>query len=75
MVDDGIRLLMKSFELYPNNPYGFRKLVTVLTQENRFEDLNMVANEFSRYKRHLNDPFLQQLLNIRPGGQPPPTGR
>ncbi len=67
----GIDLVWKGYEGNPNAGYGFRKLVTVLSQERDFEGIQQAANMFAQYKVNLNDPFLQQILGR--GGPPPGT--
>ncbi|MEW6410871.1 MAG: DUF2723 domain-containing protein [Candidatus Zixiibacteriota bacterium] len=64
MIEEGIRLLYHAFELFPNNPFGFRKLVTVLLQQGRTQDIRTVVQEFATYKRNLEDPWVQRLLGI-----------
>ncbi len=62
MIEDGVRLLYKSFEVFPNSPYGFRKLVTVLGRVGRYQEIADVVRKFAEYKRNLQDPYLQALL-------------
>lgn len=64
MVEEGIRLLKKSFNLFPNSPYGFRKLVTVLIRNGRTAEARQVTQEFATYRRNLEDPYVQALLGI-----------
>ncbi len=71
MIEEGVRLLYRAFELFPNNPFGFRKLMTVLSQQGRYQEVRAVTEEFAKYKRNLEDPFVQRLLGItHPTGLP-----
>jgi tetratricopeptide (TPR) repeat protein len=71
MIEEGVRLLFHAFELYPNNSFGFRKLMTVLTQQGRYQEVRQVTEEFAKYKRNLEDPLVQRLLGItHPTGLP-----
>ncbi|MFQ5453292.1 MAG: protein O-mannosyl-transferase family [Candidatus Zixiibacteriota bacterium] len=73
MIDNGIRLLWQAFNRNANSNYAFRKLITVLAQQGKFQDINLAAKKFAEYKQHLSDPYLQQLLGInRSSGTPPP---
>ncbi len=64
MVEEGIALLMRAFEVHPNNAYGFRKLMTVLSRNGRFEEARRVVQEFAQYRRNLQDPYVQSLLGV-----------
>jgi len=64
MVEEGIRLLKQSFDLFPNSPYAFRKLVTVLIRNGRSAEARQVTQEFASYRRNLEDPYVQALLGI-----------
>jgi tetratricopeptide (TPR) repeat protein len=71
-MDQGINLLWSAFDADPNSSYAFRKLVSVLSQAQRYEDLQRAARMFAQYKVNLTDPYLQRILGISPpsGVQP-----
>ncbi len=69
MVEDGVNLLWRSFELNANSGYSFRKLVSVLSNLGRQQEMIQAARQFAEYKINLGDPIVKQLL-----GQEPPPG-
>lgn len=69
LTEQGIQLLWDAFMANPNSNYAFRKLVTVLSQRGRFEEIQTAARQFADYKINQGDPFVQQILGItKPGG-------
>ncbi|MEW6051329.1 MAG: DUF2723 domain-containing protein [Candidatus Zixiibacteriota bacterium] len=74
MTAEGTRELWDAFMLDPNSSYGFRKLISVLSQDGKFTDLQKAAQMFAEYKVNLSDPFLQRILGIsNTQGLNPPT--
>ena len=64
MIDEGVNLLWKAFDANSNSAQCFRKLVTTLSRNGRYEEIGTAARQFSEYKMNLQDPFLQQLLGV-----------
>jgi hypothetical protein len=75
MIERGIELMWKAFELNPNNSYAFRKLVTALNQNGRFDLLQEAALMHWEYKINRSDPLLKQIMGQIPkrGAPPPPA--
>lgn len=71
MVDAGIGLAWKAFKGNPNSNYFFRKLVTILSRQQRFSDMRRAAQMFAEYKINLRDPVLQSLLGVSNAGSVP----
>jgi hypothetical protein len=65
-IDEGLTILWKAFEANANSSYGFRKLITVLSQLERYSEMNEAAKKFAEYKINLRDPLVQRLLGIVP---------
>jgi hypothetical protein len=74
LIDDGVDLMWAAFEVNPNNSYSFRKLVSVLSQLQRFNDLRKAAMQFAEYKVNRSDPVLQRILNFNAAPSPQPGG-
>lgn len=69
MIEDGVNLLWKSFEGNANSGYSFRKLVSVLSNLGRQQEMMQAARQYATYKVNVSDPIVKQLL-----GQEPPPG-
>jgi hypothetical protein len=67
-IDEGLTMLWQAFEANANSSYGFRKLITVLSQLERYSEMNEAAQKFAKYKINLRDPLVQRLLGIAPQG-------
>lgn len=76
LLQDGIDLMWKAFELNPNSTYAFRKLYTALRQMANSPDqsvasravteITRAARIFAKYKVNLSDPILQSILGVSP---------
>jgi hypothetical protein len=66
LIEDGLAMMLKAYDADPNSTIAFRKLVSVLMQVNRPDELYQVAQKFAQYKIHMNDPYLRRILS---GGQ------
>ena len=64
LVNHGLTLLWDAFKVNPNSSYAFRKLVSVLINQQRYSDVKKAAEMHAEYKINLNDPFVQQLLGL-----------
>ncbi|MEA2030590.1 MAG: DUF2723 domain-containing protein [candidate division Zixibacteria bacterium] len=71
MINEGIKMLWKSFKMNPNNSYSFRKLISVLSSQRRLSDMQRAATIFANYKIHKNDPIVKQLLGLGNPMKPP----
>jgi len=70
------KLLYGAFDINPNAAYAFRKIISVLSQQGRFQDIAELARKHAEYKVNQNDPYLRRLLGMSsptPQG-PPPQG-
>lgn len=67
-IDEGLTMLWQAFDANANSSYAFRKLITVLSQLERYTDMNIAAKKFAEYKINLTDPLVQRLLGIAPQG-------
>jgi hypothetical protein len=65
LIESGLQDMWRAFDANANSTIIFKKLASVLTELNRFDDLQKAARMIGEYKRNLADPYLQQLLNIR----------
>ncbi|HUV30756.1 MAG TPA: DUF2723 domain-containing protein [Acidobacteriota bacterium] len=75
MVQDGLQLMWEAFRGNLNSAIAFRKLVTALSQNRRYAEMQQAARLFSEYKINLTDPILRQLLGTAaPPGNPRPGG-
>jgi len=76
LVDSGLKLMSEAFMGNPNSSYAFRKLVTALSQNGRYSEMQTVARQFAEYKVNLNDALLQRLLGMEnlPSTAPPTSG-
>lgn len=68
MQEAGLSLLWEAFRANPNNSYGFRKLITSLSQMGKPMEMRKAAEMFGEYKINQADPVYQQIMGIR-GGQ------
>ncbi len=75
LVDEGIQLLWDAFNLNQNNGYSFRKLITVLGNQQRYSDIQKAAKIHSDYKMNMQDPALRQLLGLGASNLTPPPNR
>jgi len=66
MMTEGTRILWEAFRADANSSYAFRKLVSVLSQDQNYTDLEKAARMFAEYKVNLTDPFLQRILGLSP---------
>jgi len=67
LIDEGISLIWRAFNLNSNSGQCFRKLVTVLSRNGRFEEIGTAARQYGDYKMNMSDPFLQQLIGVAQG--------
>jgi len=75
-IEDGTKLLYGAFDINPNAAYAFRKIISVLSQQGRFQEITELARKHAEYKVNQNDPYLRRLLGMSsptPQG-PPPQG-
>jgi len=75
LVDEGIKNLWEAFNLNQNNGYSFRKLITVLGNQQRYSDIQKAAQLHARYKMNMQDPALRQLLGLGGTNLTPPPNR
>jgi hypothetical protein len=75
LVDEGIKLLWDGFNLNQNNGYSFRKLITILGNQQRYGDIQRAAQLHANYKMNLEDPALRQLLGLGASNLAPPPNR
>lgn len=66
LIDQGLALMKKGFELNANNGYAFRKYITVLAQNSRFSDMQAAATKYTEYKMNISDSYAQRILGITP---------
>ena len=66
LIDQGLALMKKGFELNANNGYAFRKYITVLYQNNRYTDMQTAATKYIDYKINVSDSYAQRILGITP---------
>jgi hypothetical protein len=66
LIDEGLALMKKGFELNANNGYAFRKYITVLAQNSRFSDMQAAATKYTEYKINISDSYAQRILGITP---------
>jgi len=71
MINEGIELIWKAFDMNRNDMLTFRKLASVLSEQMRYSDLRLAALTASAYGRNLSDPFLNWALS---GGNPSAGG-
>ena len=69
MIEAGIRLQRKGFDINRNSGLAYRKLYTTLGMENRTGELLEVTRLFAQYKRNLSDPLVQTILGISAPGR------
>jgi tetratricopeptide (TPR) repeat protein len=65
MMEAGLALVRRGFYIDPNNNYGFRKLIALLSQAGKIVELQQVARDHARYKRNLSDPYVQRILGLQ----------
>lgn len=76
LIDAGIDLVKKAFELNPNSNFAFRRLISLLVRENRFDEFNEATMLFAEYPINRSDPIFQQIMRANqqplglPGGGP-----
>jgi len=75
LVDEGIQLLWDAFNLNQNNGYSFRKLITVLGNQQRYSDIQKAPQKHAKYKMNMQDPALRQLLGLGASNLTPPPNR
>jgi hypothetical protein len=66
LIDEGIKLSWEGFEIDPNANYAFRKLVSLLGQDNRWTEVQRAARIHAQYRRNLGDDLLQRVLGVTP---------
>ncbi len=64
MIEDGIAHLWKAFQINPNSSYSFRKLISVLAQQGRIDEMRRAAAIHAEYKINRQDTFVQRLLGF-----------
>lgn len=64
MINDGLKELWAAFEGDPNSSYGFRKLISALSSEGKYQDMKRAAEKFADYKVNRSDPYVQKILGI-----------
>lgn len=75
IVDEGIKLLWDGFNLNQNNGYSFRKLITILGNQQRYSEIQKAAQLHANYKMNMEDPALRQLLGLGASNLAPPPNR
>ncbi len=73
MIEKGIDLSWEAFTDNPNSQYGFRKLITVLGNQQRYSDVRRATELHAEYKINQNDPMVRQLLGLDQVGSTPPS--
>lgn len=66
LIDEGINLMWEAFNDNPNSAFAFRKLVTGLSQQGRYDEIGLAAQKIAQYKINLEDPFIRQLMGMSP---------
>lgn len=64
LVEKGINQVWEAFRGNANSSYAFRKLITLLSQHGRYDEIREAAEMFKEYKVNLNDSYLQSILGI-----------
>ena len=66
ITEEGIALMWQAYYLNPNSSFTFRKLVTGLSREGRYEEIAKATKILRQYKINLEDSFVQRLLGMSP---------
>jgi tetratricopeptide (TPR) repeat protein len=61
-VQEGLDLLWEAFRANPNSNYAYQKLIQVLYELRRSNDIIRATQMYSDYKINRSDPIVQQIM-------------